>query len=119
MHAELHGDIVVEVFDLKFGAEDVTQWVLQKGRFKREAGREEGEEDKIRLTCNMREMRRKKNEGKGTYRETIMSIEECVKSRSRHPPVPICCLLYRLIRHIFIQPQPHILISLVQPAKRR
>lgn len=71
MHAELHGDIVVEVFDLKFGAEDVTQWVLQEGRFKRGAGRGwgrgggEGEEDKIRLTCNMREMKRKKTRERG------------------------------------------------------
>lgn len=28
MHAKLHGDIVVEVFDLKLGAENVTQWIL-------------------------------------------------------------------------------------------
>lgn len=65
MHAELHGDIVVEVFDLKFGAEDVTQWVLQEGRFKRGAEWEEGEGGKIRLTCNMREMRRKKTRERG------------------------------------------------------
>lgn len=39
-----------------------------------------------------------------------MRIEECVKARFRHPSVPVCSLLYRLIRHIYV-PQTTFLIS--------
>lgn len=35
-----------------------------------------------------------------------MRIEECVKARFRHPSVPVCSLLYRLIRHIYIPKPP-------------
>lgn len=54
---------------------------------------------------------RKNRRGEGSdwgkaYRETIMRIEECVKARFRHPSVPVCSLLYRLIRHIYV-PKPH------------
>lgn len=40
MHAKLHGDIVVEVFDLKLGAENVTQWILMTHFKKKKAVRQ-------------------------------------------------------------------------------
>lgn len=60
-------------------------------------------------------MRHGRKTGQGSdwgkaYRETIVRIEECVKARFRHPSVPVCSLLYRLIRHIYV-PQIPFLIS--------
>lgn len=49
MHAKLHGDIVVEIFDLKLGAEDVTQWVLNDTFFQKKKGLS----DKDIIACDM------------------------------------------------------------------
>lgn len=68
MHAKLHGDIVVEIFDLKLGAEDVTQWVLNDtfSKKKKELS------DKDIIACDMEGKR-----GKGVTGERRTEKQSC------------------------------------------